>query len=84
MAEFRACYTSRKAVVADANRFVFERVGKVIFALCHCSHEDADRFLRADGSDVIVDADDFSVETQGQFPTVGREVIGDGILDHLE
>jgi hypothetical protein len=84
MAEFRACYTSRKAVVADADRLVFEGVGKVIFAFGHCSHEDANRFLWADGSYVIVDPDNLCVKTESDFPTVGREVVGNGILDHFE
>jgi hypothetical protein len=40
--------------------------------------------LRADGGDIVVDPDDFCVETECDFPTVGREVVGDGVLDHFE
>ena len=84
MAKFRACYTGGKAIVADADGLVFEGVGEVIFPFGHCSHKDAYRLLRADGGDVVVDPDDFCVETEGDFSTVGREVVGDRVLDHFE
>lgn len=72
MAEFAASDAGAEAVVADTDRFVLERVGKVVFSFGHGTHKNTNAFLGAKLVDIISYADNVSVETQGDFPAVGR------------
>lgn len=84
MAEFAACNTGGQAEVADTDGIVLEGVGKVIAALGHCTNEDANALFRLEILNVVSDADDGGIETQRDLAAVGRQVIGDGVLDDLE
>jgi len=84
VAELTAGNTGRETVVADAYLLIDVSVGEVVRALGHGTHENADRFVRAEIIDVLANPYDRCVETEGYFPAVGRQVIRDGVLDHLE
>lgn len=84
VAEFATRHTGAETVVADTDRIVFELVCEVITPLCHRSNEHADALSRAKGVDIILDTYYRGIETQGDLPTVGRQVIGDGIFDDLQ
>ena len=84
MAKLAACDTGRKAVVADTDRIVLERVRKVVFALGHGANEDADGFFWADRFNVISDANNFSVEAECYFAAIEREMVCYGVFDDLE
>lgn len=71
----------RQAVVADGNLIVLEVVRKVIFALGHCTDEDAYALVGAERLDVVLHSYDRSLEGQGHFPAVGGQMLGDGVLD---
>lgn len=46
VAKLAARNTRTETVIADGNRLILERIGKVVFALRHSSDEDADALLR--------------------------------------
>lgn len=82
--EFAASDTCAQTVIADTDGFVLERVGKVVFSFRHGPDEHADTFRSPERVDVIPDSDHVGVETQGDLPAIGWEVVRDGILDDLE
>lgn len=84
MAELATGHTGTQTVIADTDRVVLEGIGKVIVTLGHGTHEDTDTLLGAEGLDVVAGPDDWSLETQGHFTAVGRQVIGDGVFDDLK
>lgn len=84
MAELAASNTGGQAEVADTDGIILEGIGKVIATLGHSTDKDANALFRLELLDVVSDADDGGIETQGDLAAVGRQVIGDGVLDDLE
>lgn len=84
MAKLAARDARAQAIVADTNRIVLERVGKVIAALGHGADEHADTLVLAQRLDVVVDAHDGGLEAEGDLAAVGRQVVGDGVLDDAQ
>lgn len=84
MAESAAGDTGTQTEVADTDRVVLELVCKGIVTLGHGSDEDADALLRCEVGDVVAHTDNGRVETEGDLAAVGREVVGDGVLDDLQ
>lgn len=84
MAEFAAGNTGTETVVADTNGVVFELIGKVIATFGHGAHKDADTLLVAQRFNIVPDANHRRIETEGNLAAVGRQMVGDGVFDHLE
>ena len=84
MTELTACHASAQAVVADADCVVLEAVREVVPAFSHRSHKHANTLFGSQICNVIPDTYDFGVEAQCNLSAVRWEVIGDGVLDHLE
>lgn len=82
--EFTAGHASTQAVVADTDRIVFERVGKVIVTLGHGSDKDANAFLGAERLDIVSRPHHGGLVTESHFTAVGRKVVRDGIFDDFE
>ena len=84
MTKLAARHTRTQAIIADTNSIILEGVGKIIISLGHGADKDANTLVGAEGFDIVADADDGGIETHGHLATVGREMIGDGVLDDLE
>ena len=82
--ELTARDTSAEAVVADADRLVFDGVRKVVSPFRHGPNEDADAFSRAQAFDVVSDSHNLGVEAERHLPTIGWQIVGDGVLDDFE
>ena len=84
VAELATSHTSTKAVVADTDGVVLERVGKIVMTLGHSSDEDRNALLGAERFDVVLCADDWCFKTESHFPAIGRQVVRNWILNDLE
>lgn len=84
VAELAASNTGRKTVVADRNLVVDVGVGEVVGALGHGTDKDADALLGIQAVDIAPDRLHLGVEAQRHLAAVGRQVVGDGVLDHTE
>lgn len=84
VAEFTAGHAGAEAVVADGDGVVFERIGKIVAAFRHGTDEDTNALIRIQSLDVISNADNLSIEREGDFSAFGRKVIRDWVLDDLE
>lgn len=84
VAELAASNTGRQREVADRNLLVHHGVGKVILTLGHSTDEDADAVLGIHRLDILTNLDQWRIETQSNLAAVGRQVVGDGVLDHPE
>lgn len=84
MAESATGDTGTQTEVADTDRVVLEFVCEGIVTLGHGSDKDADALLRCKVGNVVADTDNGRVETEGDLAAVGREVVGDGILNDLQ
>lgn len=84
MAKLTAGDARTETVIADADLFVDELIGKIIFTAGHGADEDTDALGRPKLSDVVPDSDHRRVEAQRDLATVRGEMVGDGILDDLE
>lgn len=84
MAESAACDTGTQTEVADTDRVVLELVCEGIVTLGHGTDEDANALLGREVGNVIADTDDGRIETEGDLAAVGREVVGDGVLNNLQ
>lgn len=84
MAELAASNTGRQREVADGNLLIHKRVGEVILTLGHSTDKNADAVLGIHGFDILTDLDQWRIETQRDFATVGRQMVGDGVLNHAE
>lgn len=84
MAELATRHAGTQTEIADTDRIIFERIGKVITTLGHGAHEDTDTFLGTERANIIVDAHDWRIETERDLAAVGREMVGDRVLDDLE
>lgn len=84
MAEFAAGNAGTEIELADGDAVILDAVGEVVTALGHGSDEDGDAFLGMQALDVVAHAHDLGVEAEGDLAAVGREVVGDGVLDDLD
>ena len=71
MAELAACNTRTQAVVADTDRVILERVGKIIVTLGHGAHKDTHALLGAQRLDVVPGTHHGGFETEGHLTAVG-------------
>jgi hypothetical protein len=76
--------TSTQTEVADTDRVVLEFVCEGVVTLGHGTDEDANALLRSEVGNVVTHTDDGRVETEGDLAAVGRQVVGDGVLDDLQ
>lgn len=84
MAEFTASHAGTQTVIADTDGLVLEGIGEIVVSLCHGTDKNTDAFLRAEGLEVIANTHDRRLVTHGDFAAVGREMVGDGVLDDPE
>lgn len=84
MAELAAGDTGTEREVANTDRVVLVLVGEVVATLGHGTDEDTDALLGTEVGNVIADSHDRSVERQRDLAAVGRQVVGDRVLDDLE
>ena len=84
VAELAARDAGREAVVADRDLLVHVGVGEVVGALGHGAHKDADALVPPKRVDVIANPHQRRVEAERDLAAVGRKVVGDGVLDHLQ
>jgi hypothetical protein len=84
VAELAAGDTGAQTIVAYGNGVVFEIIGEVVTAFSHGTHKDADALVGLQSFDIVTHTNQLGVERQGHLSAFGREVVGDGILDHLE
>lgn len=82
MTELAAGHTCRQREVADGDLLVHEGIRKVILALSHGTHEDADALLGAYRLDVLTSPHERRVKAQRHLATVGGEMVSDRVLDH--
>jgi hypothetical protein len=71
MTELTASNTSGKTEVADTYGVILIRIGKVISTFRHGSNKDAYALLRSQCLDVVLDANNLSLVTKSNLPTVG-------------
>ena len=84
IAELATCHARAQAVVADADSVVLVHICKVVLSLSHGADEDTDALLGPYVLDVIFDPDDIRIVTEGDFSTIGRKMVRDGILNDFE
>jgi hypothetical protein len=84
VAELAAGDARREAVVADGDLLVDPGIGEVVRSLGHGADKDADALIGSKRVDVVTDAHQRRVKAERDLAAVGRQVIGDGVLDHLE
>jgi hypothetical protein len=84
MAKFAACYAGTEVELADGNAVILDVIRKVIVALCHGTNKDCNALVLVQARDVVTDTYDLCVETERDLAAVGRKVIGDWVLDHLD
>jgi hypothetical protein len=82
--ELAASHTGRQREVTDRNLLVYKRVGEVILTLGHSTNENADAVLRIHRFDPLTNLDKWRIEAQRNFATVGRQVVGDGVLNNAK
>ena len=84
MAEPTASNTSTETKIRNTNRIILKPIGKRVPALRHRAHKHADRLLRSQTRDVVLDAHDLAVEAERDLAAVVRQVVRDGVLDHFQ
>lgn len=84
VAELAACNAGTEVEVADTDAVVLDSVREVIVTLRHSTNEDGDALVLVEATNVVAQADNLGVETEGDLPAVGRQVISDWVLDHLD
>ena len=84
MAELAACNAGTEVEVADTDAVVLDSVREVIIALGHSTNEDGNALVLVEAANVVAQANNLGVETEGDFAAVGRQVISDWVLDHLD
>lgn len=73
-----------KTIIANGDLLVHVLVGEIVSTFGHGSNEDAYAFTRIEVFYVIPGADDLGLEAQGDLPAVGRQVIGNRVLDDAQ
>lgn len=84
MAEFTAGHTSTQAEVADTDGVILEGISKVIMTLGHGTDKNTNALICIQRLDIVCCSDHGCLETESHLTAVGRQVIGNGILDDLQ
>jgi len=84
VAELATGHTGRETVVADTDGVILERIGKVVVTLGHGTDKDSNALLGANRLNVVSGPHNGGLETESHLAAVGRQVVGDGVLDHLQ
>lgn len=84
IAKFATRYASAQAVIAYTDRVVLEAVGKIVVTFGHRTHKDANTLFRPEIRYVVFNPNHICVIAERDLTAIGRQVIGDGILDDLE
>lgn len=84
VAELAAGHARRETEFADGDLLIDKLVGKGVFALGHGTHEDTDALLGAHALDPVPDAHHLGIVTERDLAAVGRQVVGDGVLDDAQ
>lgn len=84
VAELATGDTGRKTEVADRDLLVDVGVGEIVRALGHSTNKDTDTLIVVELVYVAPHSDDRGIETQGDLSALGRQVVGDGVLDDAE
>ena len=83
MTKFAAGYTGAEIEVADSDGIVLDVICEVVVSFGHCTDENSNTFILVETLDVVPHPHHFSVETEGDLPAIGREMVRDGILNDL-
>lgn len=83
MAEFAACNAGTEVELANGDAIVLDVVREIVVALGHGTNEYSDALVLVEASNVVADTYDFRVEAKRYLAAVGREMVCDGVLDHL-
>ena len=73
-----------KTEVTDTDSVVLECICKVIFTLGHCTNEDANTLLGSKVCYIVFHSNHGRIKTKGDFPTIGGQMISNGVLDDFE
>jgi len=84
VAELATGHTGTETVVADTDAFILKSVGKVIVTLGHGTDEDGNTLVGFQRLQVVPGANQGCLKTHSHLTAVGRQVVGDGVLDDLE
>jgi hypothetical protein len=84
VAELAASHTGTETVVTDTDGLVLERIGKVIVTLGHGTDEDSNALVGLQCLQVVLGADHGCLKTHGDLAAVGRQVVGDRVLNNLQ
>ena len=82
--EFAAGDAGGKTIIANGDLLVDILIGEIVSALGHGSDKDAYALAWLQVCYVIPGADDLGLEAQGDFPAVGRQMVGDGVLNDTQ
>lgn len=82
--ELAASNTGTEVELADSNAVIFDVVGEIVVALGHGSHENRDALVLTEARDVVAHANNLGIETESDLAAVRWQMVGDGVLDHLD
>lgn len=84
MAKLATCNAGTEIEVANTDRVVLELIREVVVSFGHGSDENCDALILVQSFDVVSHSNHLGVEAQCHLPAIGREVIGDWILNDLD
>lgn len=84
MAEFTASHAGTQTVIADTDGLVLEGIGEIVVTLGHGTDKDTDALLGAESLEVVAHTHDRRLVAHGDLAAIGREMVGDGVLDDPE
>lgn len=84
MAEFAAGYASAEVEVADSDGIVLDVICEAVVSFGHCTHENGNAFILLKALNVVPHPHHLSIETESDLSAIGREVVRDGIFNHLD
>jgi hypothetical protein len=84
MAEFAASNTRTETVIADADGFVLESVGKIVLAFGHGSDKDTYTFSGSQVLDIVLYPDDFSIKAESDLSTVRGKMVSYGVFNDFQ
>lgn len=84
MTELAARYAGRQAVIADGNLLIDILIRKVVGTLGHGTNKHADALVLAQSVDVLADAHNGGVKAERNLAAVGRQMVRNRVLDHLQ
>ena len=83
-AHLSACHTGTKGILADGDLFIHNIVCKVVDAMRHCADKDGDRVILGHSRQILRQPLHGCVVRKRDLVRIAREVIRDGVFDHLE